>query len=93
MKCNRCVHYNVCLGYRNIDIDGDSNSCPYAEERPTGEWVEWIDERFGGVTFYCSECNKNALCRYEDGVFRQVKSDYCPNCGARMEAENDKDSN
>ena len=34
MKCNICIHYNVCLGYRNIDIDGDSNSCLYAEESP-----------------------------------------------------------
>lgn len=39
MKCNRCIHYNVCLGYRNIDIDGDSNSCPYAEERPQGDLI------------------------------------------------------
>lgn len=38
MKCNRCIHYNVCLGYRNIDIDGDSNSCPYPEERQH-EWI------------------------------------------------------
>lgn len=33
MKCSRCIHYNVCLGYRNIDFDGDSNSYPYAEEK------------------------------------------------------------
>lgn len=66
------------------------DNAPTVEDRPQGEWIEWTDERFGGVTIYCSECNKDALCKYEDGVFRQMKSDYCPNCGAKMEAENDE---
>lgn len=54
---------------------------PHYEDRPTGKWKEWTDERFGGVTIYCSVCKKKAL--------KNIKSNYCPNCGARMEAENE----
>ena len=55
------------------------------EERPQGEWNEWTDERWGGTTIYCPYCKENALKEYRDGLLRQVKSNFCPNCGARME--------
>ena len=50
--------YNVCLGYRNIDYDGDSNSCPYAEERPHGEWIP-VSERLPDEETDVLICNLN----------------------------------
>ena len=42
--------------------------------RPTGKWIDIGDE---GLVFKCSLCgNKNT-----------IESHFCPNCGARMEAE------
>lgn len=62
MKCDRCIHYNVCLGYRNIDIDGDSNSCLYAEERLQGDAIsrQAAKDRIKAI------CEKYHL-SYEDG--------------------------
>lgn len=62
MKCNRCIHYNVCLGYRNIDIDGDSNSCLYVEERPQGDAIsrQMAKDRIKAI------CEKYGL-SYEEG--------------------------
>lgn len=61
------------------------------QERPTGKWLEWEDERWGGVWHYCSNCHNDALYKRVDGTFKQILSDCCPNCGAKMkqEAENE----
>ena len=56
MKCNRCIHYNICLDYRGINRDGDSNSCPYPEERPTGHCIINRMKRFHGTM--CDTCTK-----------------------------------
>ena len=54
------------------------------EERPTGEWLEWVDERWGGVWHYCSNCHNDALYKKVDGIFKQILSDFCPYCGVKM---------
>ena len=48
-------------------------------------WKERIDERWGGVTIYCSYCKEKALLEYKDGLYHQVTSNFCPNCGANMQ--------
>jgi len=59
-------------------------------ERSKGEWKEWFDERWGGTTIYCPYCHEDALENNKEGLYRQVKSNFCPNCGADMrEAKND----
>ena len=45
-----------------------------------GEWGEW--EHGGG--HYCTVCGKDSLC---DGVEEEVLSNFCPNCGAKMDKE------
>ena len=54
-------------------------------ERPTGHWVN------GYKSFNCSVCGKIAYSWNHFGEYIQVKSNFCPNCGAdmRKEAEND----
>lgn len=49
------------------------------EERPTGEWIENYDSQDGFSWLTCSLCMTKAYEGYN----------YCPNCGARMEAENE----
>lgn len=55
-----------------------------AYKRPKGEWKEWIDEKLGGISIYCPNCGEPAFEKSIDGVYRQVKSNFCPNCGADM---------
>lgn len=44
-----------------------------------GRWVYGED-----VDIQCSVCGADAL---TEGDYRQVKSRYCPNCGAKMDLE------
>ena len=50
---------------------------PAADVAPVvhGEWV------YEDVGWICSRCGMDAL---TEGDYRQVRSDYCPHCGARM---------
>lgn len=41
--------------------------------RPQGEWIEMYRNGFGNMIYMCSKCN-----------FHATKSNFCPNCGARM---------
>lgn len=55
--------------------------------RPTGQWLSYSDDKFCGYddggklryrkcrTYECCFCGRNTA----------VKSNYCPNCGAKME--------
>lgn len=45
---------------------------------------EWINE---DVDWICSNCNGDAM---TEGDYRQVRSNYCPHCGAKMLLENEK---
>ena len=44
-----------------------------------GRWVYGED-----VDIQCSVCGADA---FTEGDYRQVKSRYCPNCGAKMDLE------
>lgn len=62
---------------------------PTVEERPKGEWKCFIGSAYYGVDedsepiwrerkiYSCSRCNRRTV----------VKENFCPNCGAEMEAE------
>lgn len=43
--------------------------------------ARWVHE---DVDWVCSNCGMDAL---TEGDYRQVRSDYCPNCGARMDGD------
>lgn len=55
-----------------------ANEAGYDNEKVSeGQWVIGADGRY-----YCSRCQEHAVFdRFEDPLL----SDYCPNCGARME--------
>lgn len=58
----------------------------YCPKRPVGHWVNSYK------SFNCSVCGKIAYSWNHFGEYIQVKSNFCPNCGAKMtkEAENEK---
>lgn len=60
-----------------IDID----EVPAEDVAPVvhGRWVYGED-----VDIQCSVCGADA---FTEGDYRQVKSRYCPNCGAKMDLE------
>ena len=69
------------------EISGVIDNAPTADvvEVRHGEWVEKDNE------VYCSECHKHALLE-DDGKGYQwhiskSKSNYCPNCGAKMDGK------
>ena len=49
-----------------------------------GEWVTTRTIIHDGEP-YCSLCGQEALAEY--GRYTYIKSNYCPNCGAKMERE------
>jgi predicted RNA-binding Zn-ribbon protein involved in translation (DUF1610 family) len=54
-------------------------------ERPTGHWVN------GYKSFNCSVCGKIAYSWNHFGEYIQVKSNFCPNCGADMRCKEEEE--
>ena len=55
-----------------------------------GEWVDKYNNKYDNHLYECSACGDKALYEaYENELgqtkLRQVLSDYCPNCGAKMD--------
>lgn len=61
--------------------DDDLENFPAADVAPVvhGRWIYGED-----IDIQCSVCGADAL---TEGDYRQVKSRYCPNCGAKMDLE------
>lgn len=65
------------------------NQFPVADVAPVrhGRWISLTDCSNAGV--YCSVCQKKvykedyAICNRKN----KLRSDYCPNCGAKMDSE------
>lgn len=51
------------------------------EEKTHGKWIHGT-RLDGSKYFRCSECDELAGCDYEGN---HEESDYCPNCGAKMD--------
>ena len=59
---------------RKVAIDA-IKQLPTAEKR--GEWIEHNPHQWGlGIVYECDQCGEKINCE---------TSNYCPNCGARME--------
>lgn len=55
------------------------------ELRPKGEWSCDDEDGFNNFDWHCSECGGNIGYRCGNPLF----SNYCPNCGAKMDEAND----
>lgn len=85
LKASSDYHSEVCeecIKYPNCDHTGQDDVTEtiikaLEQEPKTGHWIKGnIHE---GI--YCSECETNAPTDYD---FHYMRSNYCPNCGARM---------
>lgn len=70
------------------DMIDELEDAPTIEERKKGKWIhDGYDFPGGNDWIHCSECGKCGI---------NVPADltkYCPNCGARMESENETKNN
>lgn len=65
--------------YWAVSIVQIHNAPTIEPERKKGKWIEHNPHKWGlGIVFECSECGEKIDCE---------PSNFCPNCGARMEGE------
>ena len=80
---------NLVLGHDAIEVLGMIYDMPDADVAPVrhGHWISLTECANEGV--YCSICKKKvwksdyALCSHKSR--NKLRSDYCPNCGAKMD--------
>lgn len=83
--CNICPLLHECIGddcaNRNV-----IRSIPAADvvEVPHGEWN--VTENRQHLDVECSIC-KSSFYVYKQGQYRIDRSNYCPNCGAKMDGK------
>lgn len=89
MRCEDCISRQAVLDIiEREEFKGDAISeiekLPSVTLQPkTGHWIADVD-RWGDIVttvngYRCDKCN----------TFNSDKDNYCPNCGARMEENND----
>ena len=71
-------------------VDIDSIQRVDAVEVVHGRWVDRYGGKYANPVYDCSECKKSALYRNDMDLLGNWKSvqylsDYCPNCGAKMD--------
>ena len=72
--CDDCLHKEVC-GLEGVNEEA-LTYCADKMLKKTGHWID-ITNKFGTViAVRCSNCKNSPK--------HAIKSDYCPNCGARM---------
>ena len=88
------LYYHPCSKSRNVPID---EVIDRLERQPSIDAVKhgiWIEEntRPRSSQFYCSVCHRTAYDPQPtriDGWVKRCRYAYCPNCGARMDGEED----
>ena len=93
--CKDCIHFDACVAflYSNYDsctkeegiINHANNpACKVFKNKPDVVEVRHGEWGFDGLGYTCSECGEYALAIK---TRMQVRSDYCPRCGAKMDGE------
>lgn len=67
----------------SIDKDAIRFAYKVLENQKIGHWIETTLAN-GRKGMKCSNCGREPI---EDSLYGYVYSDYCPNCGAKMEGE------
>ena len=91
MKCDNCIHKQICKdkppeSYPQFMIDIMTDKCEHYINNTDIQPVKhgrWINENF------CTRCSACGNMTIYDKYSREVESDYCPNCGARMDGDRD----
>lgn len=86
----QCIHYNIIGECANtecqtVDIAENLYAAGY-RKHSEGKWLQGVNN-----SKVCSICGKEPLYTASGTAFAttfyRVKSNYCPNCGARMKGE------
>lgn len=87
--------YSTMMMYEIADEIIDA---PAADVAPVvhGRWVDRYGGKYANPLYECSECKRRAPYKFENdslniGLWVQDLTDYCPNCGARMDGERKSD--
>jgi hypothetical protein len=97
MSCTNCVHYKACMHTRTAILDPyqaclsdkDTEECSDwftadIQEVKHGKWAIRYEGTYKRAKCYCSVCGKsNGI----GGIISNQKKPYCPNCGAKMDLE------
>ena len=85
MKCEDCIHEKVCEGYSNCE---EAGLCE--PKRPHGKWITTSNPNhspFDNTNEFIYICSK---CTYSSGDRITAYWNFCPNCGADMRKEGEK---
>ena len=77
-ECKDCIHFEVCA-YERHDLPVCDSFVPAADVAP----VIHAAYRANGIAYLCSHCHKSIVMEQCDD---DCGMNYCPNCGAIMEA-------
>lgn len=79
------IYYGSNKGVPKDEIEDIVNEIPAADvvEVKHGKWVK---QGYEGIMTYCSECLHRALFNNHHEL---ILSNYCPNCGAKMDGKGD----
>ena len=88
--CNFCEYFknnNACEKHKK-EVIADNMIANGVTTVRHGQWIYNIE----GGEYVCSACGKNALSfkidtLYDVDLYETCLTDYCPNCGARMDEE------
>ena len=97
-NCKECIHDGVCgLQERCFDIELQLKEFGCDDFKPAADVIEvrrgkWLPSRNGINPIRCDKCNMPALyVQEQDGFggfgFYRCPSNYCPNCGAKMDGK------
>lgn len=80
---------SVFTGASEFAQDTRNAACKAIDAAPTADvepvrWGTWIPVYEGASTCECSACGKVG---FKDSDFGFIESNYCPNCGVRMDAD------
>jgi len=93
MRCNNCIHYDVCYQYDITDEDENEMCALYESKRPYGEWEKYGDKieaydiaghKTWGQKRKCTNCGFIKTYIEDFGIYP-----FCPNCSALMWKEGD----
>lgn len=91
-RCRTCINRVQCDNGGNLCFDiMVLNTCPTIEAEPV-KHAQWIIDYAEGTKIYhahCSECGKEPNNHIGGDYYIDKLSDFCPNCGARMDGDSD----
>ena len=99
-SCKDCVHVEVCGTFSILSEDFEiasperiASDCNCFKDRARfvellcAEWIE-DEDIYGDPIYHCSNCDEHFI--LEEGTPTDNGYFYCPNCGAQMSKEREK---